>query len=279
MRQTFTRTYGKTFEQRSYQLSKFRTACPHPSPCWCKECKTAYQRAYAQRPVTELPPSLRFRCNRCGIESPGSKRQQTCKPCRIDIRAEQARSIEIRLEVDRLERLAKPSAQTQRKCVDCGVTVSKSSAIRCLGCYRTSVAKKESARKRPYRPRKNRGICRQCGSNCTKFVCNECVKQNKKLSRKSAKRRRRALMAGVASESYNIAEIGRRDKWQCGLCGLRVNRLLKYPNPKSPSIDHIVPISLGGHDVRSNVQIAHNDCNRIKGVNVNGVGEQLRLLG
>lgn len=51
----------------------------------------------------------------------------------------------------------------------------------------------------------------------------------------------------------------------CGICGQPVNKLLKYPHPLSPVIDHIVPIAKGGHpsDI-SNLQLAHWTCNRQK---------------
>lgn len=40
---------------------------------------------------------------------------------------------------------------------------------------------------------------------------------------------------------------------------------LKCPDPGSPSIDHILPISKGGNDTIANVQLAHFECNWIKG--------------
>jgi 5-methylcytosine-specific restriction endonuclease McrA len=51
----------------------------------------------------------------------------------------------------------------------------------------------------------------------------------------------------------------------CGICGKRVDFGLKFPHPLSPCIDHIVPVSKGGHpsDI-SNLQLAHMTCNRDK---------------
>lgn len=51
----------------------------------------------------------------------------------------------------------------------------------------------------------------------------------------------------------------------CGICGKPVDFSLKYPHPLSPSIDHIIPISKGGHpsDI-DNLQLAHRCCNRQK---------------
>ena len=51
----------------------------------------------------------------------------------------------------------------------------------------------------------------------------------------------------------------------CGICGKPVDFSLKYPHPLSPTVDHIVPISKGGHpsDI-NNLQLAHRCCNRQK---------------
>lgn len=51
----------------------------------------------------------------------------------------------------------------------------------------------------------------------------------------------------------------------CGICGQPVDKTLKPPHPLSPVIDHIIPISKGGHpsDLK-NLQLAHWQCNRQK---------------
>jgi hypothetical protein len=64
-----------------------------------------------------------------------------------------------------------------------------------------------------------------------------------------------------------------QSKWKCHLCGKRVKRYLKYPHPKSASLDHIVPLSWGkkspGH-VWGNVALAHLRCNQRKGARFSG---------
>lgn len=51
----------------------------------------------------------------------------------------------------------------------------------------------------------------------------------------------------------------------CGICGKPVDFRLKFPHPLSACIDHIIPVSKGGHpsDI-SNLQLAHMTCNRDK---------------
>lgn len=87
--------------------------------------------------------------------------------------------------------------------------------------------------------------------------------------------RRRALKRGVNADLISLQSVCRRDGWICGLCGQRINRKLKYPDPLSASIDHIVPLSDGGQHIEKNVQCAHLKCNVRKQA---GKGGQLRLF-
>lgn len=51
----------------------------------------------------------------------------------------------------------------------------------------------------------------------------------------------------------------------CGICGKPVDFSLKYPHPMSPTVDHIIPVSKGGHPSDpANLQLAHRCCNRAK---------------
>lgn len=51
----------------------------------------------------------------------------------------------------------------------------------------------------------------------------------------------------------------------CAICGKPVDFTQKYPHPLSACIDHIMPVSKGGHpsDI-DNLQLAHWTCNRQK---------------
>ena len=89
------------------------------------------------------------------------------------------------------------------------------------------------------------------------------------------RRKRRALKKGVRHEDYSNNYIFERDGWMCGICGRKINKRLKHPNRLSVSIDHIVPLSLGGDDRPINVQAAHLRCNL--GKNARNTG-QLRMF-
>lgn len=51
----------------------------------------------------------------------------------------------------------------------------------------------------------------------------------------------------------------------CGICGRAVDKKLVFPNPWSPTLDHIIPVQKGGDPVNlENLQLAHLQCNRQK---------------
>lgn len=62
--------------------------------------------------------------------------------------------------------------------------------------------------------------------------------------------------------------LAERDGGDCRLCGNHVDLSLKWPDPMSSSIDHIVPVALGGTDDEENLQLTHLACNRTKGARV-----------
>ncbi|RSJ79261.1 HNH endonuclease [Streptococcus cristatus] len=68
----------------------------------------------------------------------------------------------------------------------------------------------------------------------------------------------------------------------CGICGLAVDKSLKYPHPLSPVIDHIIPINRNGHpsDI-NNLQLAHWQCNRQKSdkLYADSRAESLKVVG
>ena len=83
---------------------------------------------------------------------------------------------------------------------------------------------------------------------------------------KMARKRNRPDMDGSFQKEY---ERNRKTilatQEVCALCGKPIDKSLRFPNPLSPSIDHIIPIAKGGHPAAlENLQLTHLKCNQTK---------------
>lgn len=78
--------------------------------------------------------------------------------------------------------------------------------------------------------------------------------------------RRRALVAQArTAEVFAPRDVHTRDNWTCKLCLLPIDPKVAWPDPMSPSVDHVIPLSRGGAHAMHNVQSAHLGCNSSKG--------------
>lgn len=85
-----------------------------------------------------------------------------------------------------------------------------------------------------------------------------------KIHKAVKERRRVRLINQGPTEKFVEVEIFERDNWRCQLCGKPVDKALVYPDPFSPSLDHVVPVANGGGHTRLNCQLAHLRCNLSK---------------
>lgn len=99
------------------------------------------------------------------------------------------------------------------------------------------------------------------------------------VQRKQWHRNRRNARLKVESERYDPQQIAARDKWRCSLCGKKIDHKAVAPQPQSLTMDHVLPLSLGGADTPANVRAAHHVCNSAKGNRVANNGEQLMIVG
>ncbi len=60
-------------------------------------------------------------------------------------------------------------------------------------------------------------------------------------------------------------EILARDGWHCYLCDTAIDRSLRWPHALSASVDHVMPIAVGGTDRSENLRATHWQCNSNKG--------------
>ena len=84
--------------------------------------------------------------------------------------------------------------------------------------------------------------------------------------RKARDQERRARKAGATiGPTFTPTQVFDRDQWKCQLCGEHVDSTLQWPDPKSASLDHRIPLAKGGEHSLANTQLAHLDCNVSKG--------------
>jgi hypothetical protein len=170
------------------------------------------------------------------------------------------------------KRLAPPSSA---ECVQCGITYERPKRSGPFGlCSDTCRLARKKARARQWHaehreesnraarewPRKNRERTRERVNAWDRAHPDH--KRRRKLVR-------RARLAAVRIEPYRPTEIYERDGWVCQLC------LEPIPpdvggkwNPMRASIDHRIPLALGGADAPDNVQASHLVCNIRKGARV-----------
>lgn len=176
----------------------------------------------------------------------------------------------------RTERRSYSEPIAEKECPECGHTFTPSSregiycSHKCFGISRRATHSK--ARKRQTSAiQMDLRICKACGAMFAParrdgITCSKaCVAKVRRMreNRKSLKRFK--WMEATKVEPIDPLDIYTRDNWTCQLCGESISQEVAWPDPMSPSLDHIRPVSWGGHHIKSNIQAAHLICNQIKG--------------
>lgn len=145
-----------------------------------------------------------------------------------------------------------------------------------------------SASRQTARSHRRRAVhrpCRICGmqfkakftGGCrSKFCGDACERSAKREHRRRGRRQRgkcrgethrqRARRLGVPCEPVRRMDVFKRDGWRCQLCGRPTpRRLLRdFKHPAAPTLDHIIPMAVGGPHTWANVQCACRECNSNK---------------
>lgn len=153
-------------------------------------------------------------------------------------------------------------------CIICGeeFTPKKKGQI-CCGLDCSMVKRKETLKNSITRAP---DVCSMCGelidypviTGITNEIryCDEC----RGIHERDRSRQRRLITRKQCVETINDAVVFERDEWICKICNKPVDSRLDWPDPLSPSLDHIVPVSKGGLHEYGNVQLAHLGCNSRK---------------
>lgn len=127
------------------------------------------------------------------------------------------------------------------------------------------------------------GQCKTCGktwkrsANSLKEYCsNVCSAKGWKMENPDRARvtsrdsilRRRALQSTTQVDMFSSFDVRAAKGDDCYLCGGLIEYHLKFPDPLSPSMDHIIPLSKGGAHTVENTAMTHLRCNLQKGVSM-----------
>lgn len=230
----------------------------------------------------ELPPPI---CQDCGAGVPRrspSGRPKRCDDCRKQEATRASRSYVGKVSATTRAHFAAHGRPSTCGC--CGGNI----ANRMTGLIRrTCDSCKAAGLKAPFTvsPLKSRDFnCEDCGAVFSTLAygtvptrCAPCRVKAQRARLRRFKYLRRARQRSARAERFLCQEIFERDRWQCGICRKPIDSTLGYPDPKSVSLDHIVPVSQGGEHTRANVRASHLSCNLKRGAR--GGNEQLMLIG
>ena len=217
----------------------------------CKACSIVFQRR-KRKDASSLcldcrrrGKSARITCSTCGVGFAGSKQQSYCsRRCKME-----GQRIDRRYICEWCAKPFVPKTKHRRFC-----------SPRCRSLIIRDRIRKSLAARRSFRKiisfRSKIRFCPICG---WPFL----AKGAKKTC--GAHDVRQIRMNVVEREQFSRQDIFVRDHWICGICETSVFRNKKAPHPKSPSLDHIIPLARGGTHTKANVQCACLGCNIRKG--------------
>lgn len=83
--------------------------------------------------------------------------------------------------------------------------------------------------------------------------------------RRAANARRSHAKRAAGSATMNISDLAARDGERCNICSRKIDLSLSGLAKWGPTIDHILPVSLGGTNDPNNLSLAHRCCNSRRG--------------
>lgn len=124
--------------------------------------------------------------------------------------------------------------------------------------------------------------CIECGEprdtsqKHNRYCSEKCRSKREADNKRRGKQRRRAAKKHVQAEVFNSDDVFSRDRWRCQRCGRKCLRRFSHSHlDRSPTLDHIIPLSKGGPHTLANCQLLCWACNSNKGDKIGG--DQLRI--
>lgn len=218
-------------------------------------------------------------CVGCGVEVTKGKSgplPQRCGECRENHLRLQDRKHHAASAARKKEESRNRRREAVKECPRCGVRFSPEKTMSQRFCSRrcSNVSRLDSATRaceavgcvRPVRARN------MCSMHYRRWRRAEGLENPAPWdeSRYAAWKKRRDQKISTQVAPIRSREIFERDEWLCGICGGRVDKSLEWPHPMCATIDHIVPLSRGGHHMPENVRLAHARCNVARGNSASG---------
>lgn len=115
--------------------------------------------------------------------------------------------------------------------------------------------------------------CRQCGKvflghRAGLRYCSDDCRRRYSNHYREASRRSKLRENGRVDHSISIQRLSERDGVRCHICGGKMRLKGNRNHDNAPSIDHLIPVSMGGTHTWDNVKLAHRKCNSAKGNNL-----------
>lgn len=229
----------------------------------------------------EHPNRKYYQCYHCGkpFWKPDAFRNRYC--CLECFEAQQKEWSEQRKKQKEQEK--KNKEPYHKVCKYCGKefdTTYPQKKYCCKDClYQANLKQKRDEWAESFVPKKI--ICKECGTEfiteCgaprSVFCCDTCANRHMRRIEHNTSRhqafsaecnRKREKIIKAAPEPVQYKKIYARDKGICQICGLPVSKDKFIDASWGGSIDHIVPLSVGGKHEMSNCQLAHRLCNSLK---------------
>lgn len=199
------------------------------------------------------------KCRTCGSHfeqktGPGRRKLYCTPSCRPEVK-----------------RTPRPRKVIDRMCTipGCGNRARSSVSPVCQSHYAKEWKDRRMA---PLREARAKRPCATCGEpigsgRATKYCGREC-RDKGPVTRRIRRAVGRAYQASKRTDGvvqFDPIEVLERDKWTCQICGVKTPKSLRgLSAPRSPEVDHIIPLSKGGHHAPWNTQCLCRKCNRAK---------------
>lgn len=219
------------------------------------ECGASFDRAYGRgRP--------RVRCESCSPRQVTQKVSRGCEQCGVVYASQRG----TKYCSARCRDKAKYLRASRHACAGCGLPT---------GTKRTDLRNPGLVFHRECRPGAEHGTSSRYSAGCR---CDECRSAVARIAKEYRRRRvmdgrpiRRHGGSGPYIPERVRADVYERDGYVCQLCGEPTDPHAEGNDDMFPSLDHIVPQSLGGGHEDENLRTAHRVCNSSRGARVDVV--------